>query len=340
MLQNIQRLRPVQRLIVFILIFGGGLFALIALTVVLISGTINTRTASQALTSEVKVREFAALPDNDAYPAALAVAGDGSVYTGSYKSGALWKISPQGAISEVPGSREALGAISGLAAGKDGSVYIVDQDDADPRTSGGRIQRLNPDGTISLFAAQPDTQGFVSPDDIALDGTGNLYVSDRGRDVIWRFTADGTGTAWWTAPTLEGVQSYEPTGLAYDASHDALLVTDGLNNLVYRVSLRDASSELLYQHGERPNPPGLDGVTITPEGAIYIAALGQNGIARLEGDALVYVAGLFRGSSDVDYDPETKRLYVTNFDSASLAYPVLIPRLPFALDVIELSGGD
>jgi DNA-binding beta-propeller fold protein YncE len=137
---------------------------------------------------------------------------------------------------------------------------------------------------------------------------------------------------------MEGVQAYEPTGLAYDAVQNALLVTDGSNNLLYRVSLSDASTELLYQHGERPNAPGFDGLTITSDGVIYIAALGQNGIARLDGDTLVYIAGLFRGSSDIDHDSGTKRLYVTNFDSASLAYTVLAPRLPFALDVIQLAG--
>jgi hypothetical protein len=104
------------------------------------------------------------------------------------------------------------------------------------------------------------------------------------------------------------------------------------------VVLADGATETLYQHGLRTNPPGFDGVTLTPDGTVYIAATGQNGVARLEGSELLYVAGLFRGASDVEYSAPN-RLIVTNFDSFSLVVPAVQPRLPFALDVLELGGG-
>jgi sugar lactone lactonase YvrE len=337
---SLQNMRTWQRIVLFVLIFGGGLFALVAITVLLISNTISTRTVSVALTKDVMVKQFVALPDDDAYPAAVAVAPDGTVYTGSYKTGALWKIDTAGSISEVPGSRDAIGAVAGLTVAPDGTVYIVDQDDADPRTSGGEIQRLTPDGTISVFVDEPDATGFTSPDDITVDAAGNVYVSDRGRDTVWRFNRDGSGAVgWWTPPLLDGVESYEPTGLAYDAADNTLLITDGTVNTIYRVSIDGLTSELLYRHGDRPDAPGFDGITITPDGVIYVAALGQNGIARLDGSDLTYIAGQFRGSSDVDYSATNHKLYVTNFDSAALAISALSPRLPFALDEIDLNGG-
>jgi streptogramin lyase len=340
MLRSLQNRSTWQRILLFILFFGGGLFALIAITVLLISNTLNQRGESVALTKDVTVKQFAVLPDNDAYPAALAVAPDGMVYTGSYKTGILWRISPAGEVAEIPGSRDAIGAVAGLAFGPDALLYIVDQEDADPRTSGGSIKRLLRDGQITTFASAPDDKGFTSPDDIVLDALGNVYVSDRGRDTVWRFTPDGSSaTAWWTPPLIEGVQNYEPTGLAYDALHNALLITDGTVNTLYRVSIDGATSELLYRHGDRPDAPGFDGLTVTPDGIIYLAALGQNGIARLDGSSLTYIAGLFRGASDVDYSAVNNKLYVTNFDSASLAISVLSPRLPFALDEIDLPGG-
>ncbi|MCZ2097353.1 MAG: hypothetical protein LC121_14045 [Anaerolineae bacterium] len=52
---------------------------------------------------------------------------------------------------------------------------------------------------------------------------------------------------------------------------------------------------------------------------------------------LDYVAGLFRGSSDVEY-AAPNRLYVTNFDQASIVIPVVRPQLPFAIDVIEFTS--
>ena len=53
---------------------------------------------------------------------------------------------------------------------------------------------------------------------------------------------------------------------------------------------------------------------------------------------LVYIAGLFRGPSDVDYAAPDK-LYVTNWDQFSLAVTASKPSLPFALDVIRFVDG-
>lgn len=342
MLQNIQRLPYGSRLLIFALIFGGGLFVLVAITVLLIRGTANpgTRSIGVGLSADVAVRQFAALPDNDAYPAALAVAPDGRVYTGSYKTGKLWVITSQGEVSPVVTTGAALHAVSGLTLAPDGSLYIVDQTDADPRTDGGDVKRLAPDGTVTPFATIPDAKGFISPDDVTLDAAGHVYVTDRARAEVWRFNADGSGGAvWWTPPKLDGVDHYAPTGLAYDTGKNAVLITDGTTDTLYRVPV-DApdKSELLYWHKGRANPPGLDGLTVTPQGVIYLAALGQRGIARLDGDNLIYIAGLFRGPSDVDYAAPDK-LYVTNWDQFSLAVTTSQPSLPFALDVIQFVDG-
>ena len=340
MLQNIQRLGRGQRILIFFLIFGGILALLIAITLFLIVGSINAepRGNAVALSANVTVSEYAVLPGSEAYPAAVAVAPDDRVYTGSYKTGTLWVIGTDGQANEVPGSTDAIGSVAGLAFSTDGSLYIVDQKDADPRTSGGQIQRMTADGTISVFATQPDERGFIAVDDIAVDGENNVYVSDRGRDEVWRFQPDGTGELWWTPPALDGVKSYEPTGLAYDATKQAIIITDGLANTIYSVALADKSSTLLYQHGDRPNAPGFDGVTVLADGTIYAAALEQNGIVRVADGQIDYIAGLFRGASDVDAAPDGTRLYVTNFDSFSLAVPGTSPHLPFALDMIRLSA--
>jgi sugar lactone lactonase YvrE len=340
MLETIQRLPFAQRLVIFILFFGGGLLLIVILAIALIRNSLQqsgTRSQSVALVEGVTVREFAQLPDDDAYPAAVAVAADGRVYTGSFKTGVLWVIDSSGKVTEIPGSRDQIGAVAGLTVAPDGTVYIVDQNDSDPYTNGGSLKRLTADGTINDFASINDEQGLVTPDDVTLDTAGHVYVSDRGRDAVWRFDSDGSGgAAWWTPPLLEDIERYEPTGLAYDAMHDALLVTDGLNDTLYRVPVADpGAAELLYRHGTRPNSPGFDGLTVTPDGTIYIAALGQIGIARLEGDNLTYIAGLFRGPSDVDYSPVDQQLYVTNWDQYSLANTAVHPYLPFALDVIE-----
>jgi sugar lactone lactonase YvrE len=201
---------------------------------------------------------------------------------------------------------------------------------------GGVVWRLAPGGIIGRFAAPDDGGGFLAPDDIALDADGFVYVSDRGRQQVWRFNSDGGDSqAWWRSPAVPNADSYAPTGLAYDPIHDAIIITDPEVNAIYRVAVADGNTETLYLHGDRPYQPGFDGVTVTPDGTLYVAALGQNGIARLREGELEYIAGLFRGASDVAHDGND-RLYVTNFDQFSLLVSVVSPRLPFALDVITL----
>jgi sugar lactone lactonase YvrE len=340
MIQRIQQLPQGQRRIAFWGLMIGGVALLVLITIWLVLGAINSQDNrdSVALVEDVTVAAYGTLPDDDAYPAAVTTLPDGTVLAGSFKSGTIWGITPDGTVNEVGNSRNEIGAVSGLAVGTDGTVYIVDQDDADPRTSGGSLKRMAADGTITHFAGIADERGFVSPDDVTVDAAGNVYVSDRGRDEVWRFNPDGTGgVAWWTPPEISGATEYAPTGLAYDAAHDSILITDSSNNVIYRVSLDGATTETVYQHGNRPDAPVFDGITVTPDGTIYVAALTRDRIARVDGDTLSYIAGLFRGPSDVDYSPSADALFVTNFDSGALVVPGLSPRLPFTIDVVKLS---
>jgi sugar lactone lactonase YvrE len=341
-MQNFRRLPVAQRRIVFILVFVGILMGLVLLTLLLAGQALNSgeRVVSQALVPEVTVRQFAALPDDDAYPAAVAVAPDGTVYTGSYASGAVWAIDPDGNVRELPGAREAIGAVTGLAVAPDGSILVVDQEDTDPRSAGGSVQRIAADGSVSLFATISDERGFVAPNDIVIDGSGAIYVSDPGRNEIWRFSDEAgsvTGDVWWVPPAPAEGTTNSITGLAYDPTRDAIVVTDPEANKVYRIAIADGSVETVYQHGSRANPPGFDGATVAPDGTLYVAALGQNGIAIVNNGDLDYIAGLFRGASDVEY-AAPNRLYVTNFDQTSIVVPIVEPQLPFALDVIELNA--
>ena len=340
MLRNIQSLGRGQRLLLFALVFAGGLLLIALVTAVLVLGALNTnpRTLAAPAAPEVTVREFAILPDDDAFPSGVAVGPDGVVYTASYKTGVVWAISPDGQVTEVPGTRDGLGAVSNLAVGPDGALYVVDKLDADVRASGGLVRRVTPGGQITDFARITDERGFLLPHDLTFDRDGRLYVSDRGRDEVWRFEPDGSGgLVWWRSPVVEGARGYEPTGLAYDSARDALLIADGGLDIIYRVAIATGATETLYRHPGRDNAPGFDGLTVTPAGTVYAAALSQNGVARLDDGRLYYLATGFRGASDVAF-AAPNRLYVTNFEGFSLAFPVVAPRLPFALDLVELNA--
>jgi DNA-binding beta-propeller fold protein YncE len=334
MIKNLQRFSVWQRRLIFFSIAGGILVALIAFTWILINQTLNNgaRVTAVPLNAQTTVHQFAALPDDDAYPASVAVAPDGTVYTGSFATGAIWGISPSGLVKEVPGTRDAIGALMGMVVAPDGSLLVVDQLDTDPRSSGGKILRVH-DGMVTPFT---DTK-FVSPIDVTIDAAGHVYVTDSGTNQVWRFDADGShGAVWWTSPAqASGSTHPAATGLAYDSTRDAIIVTDPEFNTIYRVKISDGSTETLYNHGNQPDAPGFDGATVTPDGTLYVAALAQNGIVKVADGKIEYIAGMFRGPSDVAFAAPNK-LYVTNFDQTSIVIPVVHPQLPFALDVVEL----
>lgn len=294
------------------------------------------RELARAILPGTTLREFAVLPDDDAYPAALASAPDGTLFSGSFASGVIWQIDARGRARELPGTREALYSISGLTVAKDGTLYILDGAiGAGQGSTNPAIYTLSPAGELQRFASVEEWQ---LPDDIALDAAGNVYVSDWGADVVWRFTPNGEGTIWWRPPINTVSSPIDPIGLAYDATRGALLISDPIGGRIYRVPVLSedprAATETLYEHGEAPQPPGFDGLTATAEGEIYLAALGRNQLLRLRAGALEIIAEGFRGISDVVH--VEGRLYVTNWDQVSLVSQLVPARLPFAIDMIEL----
>lgn len=338
MIQWIQRFGRRGRLFIFTTLLTGSIILLVVFTIILIllSFNPNERSIAVSLAEDVRVMEFVTLPDDDAYPSAVAVAPDGTVYTASFATGAVWAISPEAEVRELADTRNSFASVAGITVGPNGEVYVIARAQAHPLSAGGSIQRISLDGQIRLFAAIQDEQGFMFPDDLTFDADGNLYVTDRGRSEIWRFDANGEGIVWWTPPeNAESTARPAPTGISYDPDHNAIIITDSNTSTLYRVNIADGHMETLYAHGTRPNAPEFDGVTVAQDGTIYVAALGQNGIARVEGDELVYIAGLFRGSSDLD--AHAGDLYIANFDSRALVLPLVNPQLPFALDKISFS---
>lgn len=375
MLQGIQQLGRGQRIVIFASLMIGGLLFIVAIAAFLILISLNTapRTEAQALLDGVQVAQFAVLPDADAYPGAVAIAPDGTIYTGSYATGAVWAIAgdkplnpsrdAQTAVAadadyvrEIPGSRDLIGSVRGLTVGADGTLYVLDGVYSDPRGRGGLIWVLPPGGTLTDIGAismerittaadgttTAVTEGMLSPKDIAIDAQGNLYVTDRGFREVWKITRGADGAAvmasvFWM-PSEGDDERLTPTGIAYLPDSDSLVITDSEANTVYRVPVTDGAPEVLYRHTE-DNPPGFGGVTRTPDGVLYIAALDQNGLVRLENGVIQYVVGLLRGASDVAATADG-RLIATNFDSAALVLPGVSPQLPFALDEVRFTSAD
>lgn len=328
------------------LLFLIGTLAVGAVVIVLMTWWVigsAPRSVAVAVADSVTVEEYITLPDDDSYPAAIAIADDGTLYTGSYASGAIWTITSDGFISEIADTREKVGSVSGLDIADDGSLIILDRVEA--LDAEGAIVWRYADGELSSVVQIPndETVGVMLPDDIAVDSEGFIYITDRDPARVWRYTSDGINQGvWWQPPASSDEEPSAPTGLAYNPTDDAILITDGEQDAIYRVSasatdLDEAlqNTELLYVDTGN-NDFSLDGITVSPFRGIYVALLGWNRVAQLEDNQLVMLAKDFRGASDVAYDADKDALFVTNWNQFSLGFGTS-PQLPFALDIVDLS---
>lgn len=359
MIRQLQSLPRGPRMLIFFLMFGGIFLALAGGTVLLILLSINNvpRQTAQALAEGAAVAEYAALPDDDAYPSTVAVGPDGTVYTASYRTGTVWAVDADGTAREIPNSRDRFDSVTGVAVRPDGDLLAIAFTGGD--SGAWAVWRVTPAGEIARFGTVDDAQGLISPFDIALDNNGAVYVIDRSRADIWRWDADGSNPElWWSLLTPpqsivrlpdEPVPTFAarpaPTGLAFDPIHNAMLVADPDLNTIVRVPLSRGASELLYYYDptldSQAFPPGFDGIAMLPDNQIVVTALDQKGLILFRGGAPYvgsppsYIAGNFRGPSDVAVLPDG-RVVVANFDSLALAQPGVRPQLPFGLDVVAL----
>lgn len=145
-------------------------------------------------------------------PASVAVDAAGNVFVADTGNHAIRRISRSGAVATLagngePGFAEGSGsaarfnAPSGIAIDGVGNLYVAD-------SNNNRIRKVTPAGEVTTFAGS-GAEGFANgtgagasfsaPSAIAIDGSGNLYVSDSGNDSVRKLTAAGGVT------TLAGI---------------------------------------------------------------------------------------------------------------------------------------
>jgi sugar lactone lactonase YvrE len=166
-----------------------------------------------------------------------------------------------------------------------------------PDTLNHRIRKVSADGNIATVAGN-GTSGFsgdnglataaqlASPRSVALDSSGNLYISDTGNNRIRKVTSGtistfaGTGNFGFNGEGLAATSSFlaNPNGLIFDPAGN-LYFADELNNRVRRI----AAGIVTTLAGQGPgfsgdNGPLLSarfyspgGIATDPSGNVFIA---------------------------------------------------------------------
>jgi len=267
-------------------------------------------------------------------PMGLAFDGQGNLYVSDWVNQRIRVITSDGGVSTFAGGGQPgpdgdlvdgpadvarFFGPEGLAADAQGNLFVAD-------TLNNRIRRISPDGTVTSVAGSgpgtahgfdgmladgpADAARFNDPSDVAVDGAGTLYVTDRLNHVIRKITPDGqvstfAGTGEPGSRDGSGrAASFElPNRIAIDRRGN-LYVTEGrfldFGERTYGFRVRkltpDAQVTTLAGTGEPGyrDGPGSSaqfdvpiGIAADSEGTVYVVDSGAHRIRQISRDGNV-----------------------------------------------------
>ncbi len=166
-----------------------------------------------------------------ALPSDLAVDANGNIYVADTGSSTIRRIAPNGAVSTLagspghPGSDDGIGSAArfnrpqGVAVDGTGNVYVAD-------TTNEIIRKVTPGGQVTTLAGAPGLAGhddgagsaarFDYPADVAVDGSGNVFVADADGSTIRRITPAGVVSTVAGSPGRDGNQNGVGSGVRFN----------------------------------------------------------------------------------------------------------------------------
>jgi sugar lactone lactonase YvrE len=201
------------------------------------------------------------------YPIGVAVDSTGNLYIADLGNRVIEKVTPTGKLSIVagvpgvsgtptpgPATKSPLSAPIGAAVDGSGNIYIADQG-----IQGGAnnvVEKVTPAGSLSIFAGKLGASGSPTPgpatnsklnypQDVAVDGDGNVFIADSLNGTIEKVNQAGVlsiyagvlggGTGTPTPGPATQSKFNTPNGVAVDGSGN-LYVSDTGNNMIEKVN--------------------------------------------------------------------------------------------------------
>ncbi len=220
-------------------------------------------------------------------PWGIAADSAGNVYVADTGNHYIKKFSSSGAFALKFGGGGSgdgqFGIPFGVAVSSVGDVYVTDHDGGVPLVD--RVQKFKPSLGSYAYADQWGETGsesgkFKEPADVAVDPTGNVYVSDRNNHRVQKFDADGFFLDEWGGMGSGDGQFVFPEGIATDQAGN-VYVADRGNNRIQKFS---SSGDFLAKWGSTGSSDGQflqpNDVTVDSAGNVYVADTGNDRIQK------------------------------------------------------------
>ena len=239
---------------------------------------------------------------------------DGSVYFSDIENNRIMRVAPDGKLGVF---RTPSGKANGLLFDHQGRLVACEG-------ANRWVSCSEKDGTITVLADKFEGKAFNSPNDIAMDSTGNLFFTDPrygNRDTVEMFDENGKSIEGVYRIAVDGEvtrvlgQEIErPNGIAVSPDDQYLFVAVNTNDAegdarqLWRFDLADdgsvdrESGKVLFDWGTDRGP---DGMAIDRDGRLYVTA-GLNYAAPPHETAEKYKAGVYVISQEgelVDFIP-------------------------------------
>jgi sugar lactone lactonase YvrE len=256
-------------------------------------------------------------------PAGIAVDPTGAIYVtdaGDFRAfnNTIRKISVDGAVSTIAGKVgvntpvDGVGVAAsfadprGIAVDNFGTVFVAD-------VQASTIRQVTPVGAVTTIAGSLPAAGaidgvgsaarFADPQNVAVDGSGTIYVADAGNNLVRRITPAGVtttlagkaGVGGTADGTLISATFGSPSGIALGLG-GTVYVADSGSHRIRKISPDGTVATLAGAdwptpiHGFFPSPGSVPvAIAVDGSGNVYVADAGMNMIRKVGPDGTASV---------------------------------------------------